>query len=270
MPTQAAQHLPLPARHLSDFDPGPTQCRAPSWPHRPVDSAARRDLAARCRVWYEDFEFHKVYHSVYAFATVDLSAVYFDILKDRLYTAATKSPARRSAQTALYRLLDRAGAADGAADELHGRRGLGHMGRTESVHIACFPEPSELTAGFDDAARQCAQDWDRLMEVRRHPCSRAWKPRATRSSSARRSKRACASRPAPIYTRCSSNTPANCGAVHRFPSCARSRRHPECPSGTRGRPEVRALLEVHYRHRRRHPVSHHLRSLRRGRGRDLP
>jgi len=37
---------------------------------------------------------------------VDLSAVYFDILKDRLYTAATKSPARRSAQTALYRLLD--------------------------------------------------------------------------------------------------------------------------------------------------------------------
>jgi len=41
-----------------------------------------------------------------------------------------------------------------------------HMGRTESVHVACFPEPSELTAGLDAAARQRSQDWDRLMQVR--------------------------------------------------------------------------------------------------------
>ena len=54
----------------------------------------------------DNFEFHKVYHAVYAFATVDLSAMYFDVLKDRLYTSAPKSKARRSAQTALYRLLD--------------------------------------------------------------------------------------------------------------------------------------------------------------------
>ena len=38
--------------------------------------------------------------------TVDLSSIYFDVLKDRLYTSAAKSKARRSAQTALYRLLD--------------------------------------------------------------------------------------------------------------------------------------------------------------------
>ena len=64
------------------------------------------DLVARCRAWYDDFEFHKVYRAVYDFATVDLSSIYFDVLKDRLYTSATKSQARRSAQTALYRLLD--------------------------------------------------------------------------------------------------------------------------------------------------------------------
>ena len=52
-----------------------------------------------------NFEFHKVYRAIYDFATVDLSAIYFDVLKDRLYTAAPKSQARRSAQTALYRLL---------------------------------------------------------------------------------------------------------------------------------------------------------------------
>ena len=48
------------------------------------------DLVARCRAWYDNFEFHKVYHAVYAFATVDLSAVYFDVLKDRLYTSAAE------------------------------------------------------------------------------------------------------------------------------------------------------------------------------------
>ncbi|MCL5744399.1 MAG: isoleucine--tRNA ligase, partial [Acidobacteria bacterium] len=46
------------------------------------------ELVTRCRVWYEEFAFHKVYHAVYDFATVDLSSIYFDILKDRLYTAA--------------------------------------------------------------------------------------------------------------------------------------------------------------------------------------
>ena len=62
------------------------------------------ELVARCRAWYENFAFHKVYHAVYAFATMDLSAVYFDVLKDRLYTVgrqiATPGAARRRRCTA--------------------------------------------------------------------------------------------------------------------------------------------------------------------------
>ena len=54
--------------------------------------------------WYEEFAFHKVYHAIYDFATVDLSAIYFDVLKDRLYTSRARSQARRSAQTALWRI----------------------------------------------------------------------------------------------------------------------------------------------------------------------
>ena len=124
------------------------------------------DLVARCRDWYENFEFHKVYHAVYAFCTVDLSAVYFDVLKDRLYTSAPKSQARRSAQTALYRLLDAfvrllAPLMSFTAEEV-----WGHMGRAESVHMAYFPEPAELTAGLDDAARKRTANWDRLIQVR--------------------------------------------------------------------------------------------------------
>ena len=51
---------------------------------------------------YEAYEFHSVYHLLYNFCTVTLSARYFDIIKDRLYTSAPKSHGRRSAQTALY------------------------------------------------------------------------------------------------------------------------------------------------------------------------
>src|SRR6185295_17759080 len=64
------------------------------------------DLVARSRVWYAELAFHKVYRALYDFAAVELSSVYFDVLKDRLYTAAPRSHTRRSAQTVLYRLLD--------------------------------------------------------------------------------------------------------------------------------------------------------------------
>ncbi|MCD5397722.1 class I tRNA ligase family protein, partial [candidate division NPL-UPA2 bacterium] len=54
---------------------------------------------------YDDFTFHRLYHDLHNFCVVDLSAFYFDILKDRLYTFAANSPGRRSAQTALRQIL---------------------------------------------------------------------------------------------------------------------------------------------------------------------
>lgn len=54
---------------------------------------------------YEEFEFHVVYHAIHNFCTVDMSAVYFDIIKDRLYTSAGGSKERRSAQTVLYEVV---------------------------------------------------------------------------------------------------------------------------------------------------------------------
>jgi isoleucyl-tRNA synthetase len=124
------------------------------------------DLVARCRAWYESFEFHKVYHNVYAFATVDLSAIYFDVLKDRLYTSATRSKARRSAQTALYRLLDALVRLLAPIMSFTAEEVWLNMGREGSVHAAYFPEPFDLTNGIPDAARKRAANWDRLMEVR--------------------------------------------------------------------------------------------------------
>ncbi len=63
-------------------------------------------LLNRCRQAYEDFEFHIVYHSLNNFCSVDLSARYLDITKDRLYCSGATSRERRSAQTAVYQILD--------------------------------------------------------------------------------------------------------------------------------------------------------------------
>ncbi|HEY3306232.1 MAG TPA: isoleucine--tRNA ligase [Candidatus Binatia bacterium] len=63
-------------------------------------------LLTRCLAAYEDFEFHAVYHALNNFCSVDLSALYLDIVKDRLYCEAAASTERRSAQTTLYRILD--------------------------------------------------------------------------------------------------------------------------------------------------------------------
>lgn len=54
---------------------------------------------------YDDYEFHVMYHAVHNFCTVDLSAIYLDIIKDRLYTEKADSHLRRSAQTAMYEIL---------------------------------------------------------------------------------------------------------------------------------------------------------------------
>ncbi len=153
--------------NVSDFDPARDAVPAAELPELDQWILLRaEDLVARCRVWYENFEFHKVYHTVYAFATVDLSAIYFDVLKDRLYTSAARSRARRAAQTALYRLLDALVRLLAPIMSFTAEEVWLAMGRADSVHMAYFPEPSELSEGLPLEARKRAANWDRLMEVR--------------------------------------------------------------------------------------------------------
>jgi isoleucyl-tRNA synthetase len=60
----------------------------------------------RVRRAYEAYEFHLAFQSLHNFCAVDLSALYLDVLKDRLYTSAAAAPGRRAAQTVCYRVLD--------------------------------------------------------------------------------------------------------------------------------------------------------------------
>ncbi len=63
-------------------------------------------VIADCRSAYEAFEFHKVYHTLNQFCAVDLSSLYIDITKDRMYCDAPESPRRRATQAAMHKVFD--------------------------------------------------------------------------------------------------------------------------------------------------------------------
>jgi len=119
---------------------------------------ARRIMAA-----YESYDFPVFFQAVNALVTVDLSAFYIDVTKDRLYTLAPASPSRRAAQTAVYLITDGlarllAPVLPVLADEV-----WQHLPgpREESVHLARFPEQLVHLDDEDLAGR-----WDRLLAVR--------------------------------------------------------------------------------------------------------
>lgn len=129
--------------------------------------ARAEDLIRRCRAWYDELEFHKVYRAIYDFATTDLSALYFDVLKDRLYTAAKRGRARRSGQTALYKVhyaLVRliAPLLAFTAEEAWSYTAK-PAGAPDSVHLARLPEPEEAASRLDPAK---LADWNALMAAR--------------------------------------------------------------------------------------------------------
>jgi isoleucyl-tRNA synthetase len=120
-------------------------------------------LTERVLKAYERFEFHTIFHSVHNFCTVDLSAFYLDVLKDRLYTCGAGSRERRAAQTTIYHVLDHlvrllAPVLVFTTDEAWAFI----PGRTEeSVHLASMPKPDP--AWVDEGLKT---KWDTLMEIK--------------------------------------------------------------------------------------------------------
>ena len=115
---------------------------------------------------YEAFEFHKVYHTLHNYCVTDLSGVYLDILKDRLYTSAPKSRERRSAQTALCHILrmlvrDMAPVLSFTAEEIFGYipEGLREKASTVFALPPLDAAPWLLENGVRD-------DWNTLLNVR--------------------------------------------------------------------------------------------------------
>ena len=125
-------------------------------------------LIEKTRAAYESYEFHRVYHSLNQFCAVTLSSFYLDVLKDRLYTSSAGSPLRRSAQTALYRMVDVLSRLMAPVLSFTGEELWQHLqNRSEgealanSVHLQEFPSSLDVPSDPEMLMR-----WERLAQVR--------------------------------------------------------------------------------------------------------
>ncbi len=154
--------------NIHDFDPA--QNTIAFLAMEPLDQyilARTAELTTKFRAAYDEFEFHRAYQALNEFINTDLSALYLDVLKDRLYTFAPNHPARRSAQTALWRIAEAvtrlvAPILSFTSDEVW--QLLPNIeGRESSVHLALFPAITDLIPG---ATTHLAADWEQLLHVR--------------------------------------------------------------------------------------------------------
>jgi len=121
-------------------------------------------LLARVKRAYEDYEFHQAFHRLHQFCAVELSAIYLDILKDRLYVSKADSRGRRRGQSTLQDLLQgltlaMAPILSFTADEVWEH--VPGAGRLDSVHLGALPPPPP---GFPDEALLAKYDF--LLKVR--------------------------------------------------------------------------------------------------------
>ncbi|KLO23754.1 isoleucyl-tRNA synthetase [Marinitoga sp. 1197] len=92
--------------NTSDFDP-----QSDSVPYEKMEELDKwammkiHQLIEKVTEAYENYEFFRVHHLINKFCTVEMSSIYLDIIKDRIYTELPKSKLRRSAQTVMYEAL---------------------------------------------------------------------------------------------------------------------------------------------------------------------
>jgi isoleucyl-tRNA synthetase len=98
------------------------------------------NVMAECRAAYQAYEFHKVYHTLNQFCAVDLSSLYVDITKDRMYCDAPNSPRRRATQTAMHRIFDALCRLLAPITVFTAEEAWSYLGAPKSVHLQLFPE----------------------------------------------------------------------------------------------------------------------------------
>ena len=123
------------------------------------------DLTQRLLRAYDQFEYHVVYHALYRFCVVDMSAFYLDINKDRLYVSNASSPKRRAAQTTMFKILHQLVRLTAPIFSFTSEEVWQEMpsfpGKAESVHLTEFD-----TATRDWLTDEEKKEWEKLAEYR--------------------------------------------------------------------------------------------------------
>ncbi|WP_027364829.1 isoleucine--tRNA ligase [Desulfotruncus alcoholivorax] len=152
--------------NIYDFDPAKDSVPSEKMPE--IDRWAMlrlHRLIEKVLAAYRNYEFHTVYHAIHNFCTVDMSAQYLDIIKDRLYCEKADSAVRRSAQTVMYESLQAlvrllAPVLTFTTEEIWRYLPKGE-GAPESVQLNDMPEPDDR---YIDAALE--EKWGRFMKIR--------------------------------------------------------------------------------------------------------
>ena len=112
-----------------------------------------------CRSAYETFEFHKVYHTLNQFCAVDLSSLYIDITKDRMYCDAPDSPRRRATQAAMREIFDALCRLLAPILAFSAEEAWGYSNASVSVHTQEFPQSQ-------DRYRDSSEQVTKLLKLR--------------------------------------------------------------------------------------------------------
>ncbi len=115
-----------------------------------------QQVIADCREAYAAYEFHKVYHTLNHFCAVDLSSLYVDITKDRMYCDAVDSSRRRATQSAMQEILEALTKLLAPVLAFTAEEAWGHLGKGGSIHLQQFPnvDPDKQDAGAERAIEQ--------------------------------------------------------------------------------------------------------------------
>ncbi|MDP8257250.1 MAG: isoleucine--tRNA ligase [Candidatus Alcyoniella australis] len=152
--------------NLQDFDP--ELHAVPIEQMTDIDRWALQRLGVlieQVRGWYEQFEFHRIFHALHNYCVVDLSSLYLDVLKDRLYAEQREGELRRGSQTVLWTIAHSlvrlvAPILSFTAEEVWDH--LAHAaGDPESVHLALLPDVDPAWADPELTER-----WQKLLELR--------------------------------------------------------------------------------------------------------
>jgi len=123
--------------------------------------ARLQEVVATCTEAYDDLEFHRVYHTINQFCAVDLSSLYVDITKDRLYCDKGDSPHRRATQFAMHKVLEALMRLLAPILAFTAEEAWGYFQKDSSVHLQFFPKPDPAWTNPD-----AVRDMDRLIGIR--------------------------------------------------------------------------------------------------------
>ena len=120
-------------------------------------------VVTECREGYEAFEFRKVFNTLNQFCAVDLSALYIDITKDRMYCDKVDSTRRRATQTAIHRVFDSLVKTIAPILAFTAEEAWEFAGNTSSIHLELFPEADPTFAG--DNATKLVEELTKLRDL---------------------------------------------------------------------------------------------------------